>query len=431
MAAVSQEFPYGADTEVQHTKRDDGVHVFLFTHHPRLRPAPRPPGRPKSINPAAEVRRLIEMVRSGNFADEAALGDAIGWSARKVADRRREAMAGGLIAPEEWRQRVAFPGLRKLPIVTTERAQSVVEVIRSETFATQTAIGLHLGLSSPDITNLKSQAVEDGLITLKEWDRHMEAARGKATSPPTDRGSDQASGVTPPTPLTPPTPPTPPTQQEQPTTIAPAVGIVIDATGCTPERAQGCLDALRASGWGPAAAPEPLPETAPDGTPVAAPSGPESANTAALDGLEGVPAAPTVLTAHTDGACSGNPGPGGWAVVFSRDGVVIDEASGGCGGWTTNNRAELMAVLEAVRRAPASASLEIVTDSRNVIGWLEGGWKRREPPIAALCREIDAARAARTASAGGSVTFWHVMGHQGDVLNERADKLATGAIRRG
>ena len=91
---------------------------------------------------------------------------------------------------------------------------------------------------------------------------------------------------------------------------------------------------------------------------------------------------------------------------------------------------ELQAALEAVQRAPAGACLEIVTDSRNVIGWLSGGWKCKEPAIAALCGEIDAARAARAASAGGSVAFRHVMGHQGNVLNERADKLATGAVRR-
>jgi ribonuclease HI len=404
MAAVSQEFPYGADTEVQHTKRDDGVHVFLYTHHPRLRPAPRPPGRPKSIDPAAEVRRLVEVVRSGNFADEAALGDAIGWGLWKVADRRREAMAGGLITRDEWLGHVAFLCPQRRAVMTPANAQSVVQLVQGETFATQTAIGLHLGLSSAAITRLKADAIKGGLITKAAWRQHLLAAReGSAATNTTETASP----------------------------VDPAARIVIGATGCTPEQAQGCLDALSAGGWRPAAAPAPSPEAAPEGAPVATPSGPESAPVATPSGPEGAPAAPTVLTAHTDGACSGNPGPGGWAVVFSRDGVVIDEASGGCGGWTTNNRAELMAVLEAVRRAPASASLEIVTDSRNVIGWLEGGWKRREPPIAALCEEIDAARAARTASAGGSVTFRHVMGHQGDALNERADRLATGARRRG
>ena len=160
--------------------------------------------------------------------------------------------------------------------------------------------------------------------------------------------------------------------------------------------------------------------------PDAAPQWPQTAPLKAA--LANAPAG-AVLTAHTDGACSGNPGPGGWSAVFSVGGVVIAEASGS-EGRTTNNRMELQGALEAVRRAPAGVALEIVTDSRNVIGWLSGGWKRKEPAIAALCGEFDAARAARVAVGGASVAFRHVMGHQGNALNERADKLATGAVKR-
>jgi ribonuclease HI len=127
------------------------------------------------------------------------------------------------------------------------------------------------------------------------------------------------------------------------------------------------------------------------------------------------------LVANTDGACSGNPGPGGWAVVFSQGGTVLDELRGGALA-TTNNRMELTAVREALRQAPADVAVEVVTDSQNVIGWLSKGWKRNDPEIVAICREIDPLLAAR------KVTFRWVKGHNGDPLNERVDRLAVAAI---
>jgi ribonuclease HI len=87
--------------------------------------------------------------------------------------------------------------------------------------------------------------------------------------------------------------------------------------------------------------------------------------------------------------------------VFSFNGSVVGEFSGSEPG-TKNNRMELTAVREAIRRAPAWASLEIVTDSRNVIDWLAEGWKRNEPTIVSLCREIDALRAERLAARRGA-----------------------------
>jgi ribonuclease HI len=75
--------------------------------------------------------------------------------------------------------------------------------------------------------------------------------------------------------------------------------------------------------------------------------------------------------------------------------------------------------------------LEIVTDSKLVIGWLSQGFKRNEPSIAALCAEIDTLRAGRGFALDdptGGVAFTYVRGHQGDKFNERADKLANEAI---
>jgi ribonuclease HI len=83
---------------------------------------------------------------------------------------------------------------------------------------------------------------------------------------------------------------------------------------------------------------------------------------------------------------------------------------------------ELTAVREALRLAPAGVAMEIITDSKNVIGWLSQGWKRKEATIAALCREIDPLLALRPC------VFRWVRGHKGDALNERVDKLAVAAI---
>jgi ribonuclease HI len=192
--------------------------------------------------------------------------------------------------------------------------------------------------------------------------------------------------------------------------LHPHTGIIAELTGCTPKQAQAALDALIGKGWAP-----------PCTAAVA-----EAAEPAARSAAEDQPAK-GVLTAHTDGACSGNPGPGGWAVVFSRSGNVVGECSGAAAA-TTSNRMELVAVLEALRRAPKGSRLEIHTDSRNVVGWLAEGWKRNNATLAALCREIDSLIAKR--SPAGAVSFHHVRGHRGDARNERADRLATAAIEK-
>ena len=128
------------------------------------------------------------------------------------------------------------------------------------------------------------------------------------------------------------------------------------------------------------------------------------------------------VTAYTDGACSGNPGPGGWGAVLMC-GKYEREISGG-ERETTNNRMELKAVLEVVRALNAPCELFVCTDSQNVIGWLSKGWKRKNPAIRALCQEIEAA----LKEGSHAIAFEHVKGHSGDPLNERADALAVAAI---
>ncbi|CAN5902452.1 hypothetical protein BH23ACT2_BH23ACT2_27750 [soil metagenome] len=131
------------------------------------------------------------------------------------------------------------------------------------------------------------------------------------------------------------------------------------------------------------------------------------------------------LRVYTDGACSGNPGPGGWAWASSPD----HAASGGDPA-TTNNRMELMAVLRAIDDNPGRP-LVVVMDSTYVkdglerwsVNWVRNGWvtKGRQPvKNRELWEPLIAARDAR----GGQVTFEWVKGHSGDVMNDLVDRLA-------
>ena len=142
------------------------------------------------------------------------------------------------------------------------------------------------------------------------------------------------------------------------------------------------------------------------------------------------------LFAYTDGACSGNPGPGGWGVVLEavEDGAVVRrrELSGG-EGRTTNNRMELMAAIMALEALGRPSEITLVTDSNylkdGITGWIHGwkrnGWKTAaKKPVknAELWQRLDAA-AARHA-----VRWEWVKGHAGHPQNERADALARAEI---
>jgi ribonuclease HI len=129
----------------------------------------------------------------------------------------------------------------------------------------------------------------------------------------------------------------------------------------------------------------------------------------------------------TDGACSGNPGPGGWGAVLRFNGK-IKELSGGEAA-TTNNRMELMAAIEALNALKEPCAVELHTDSNYVKdgigGWIEGwkrnGWKTAaKQPVknAELWQALDDARKRH------KVTWHWVKGHAGHPENERADELA-------
>jgi ribonuclease HI len=140
----------------------------------------------------------------------------------------------------------------------------------------------------------------------------------------------------------------------------------------------------------------------------------------------------TRIIAYTDGACSGNPGPGGWgALLIARDGDAVlreRELSGGEPD-TTNNRMELLAAINALETLSRPSEVTVITDSAYVKGgvtqwihsWKRNGWKtstRKPVKNEDLWRRLDDAQARH------DVRWEWVKGHAGHPENERADALA-------
>lgn len=133
----------------------------------------------------------------------------------------------------------------------------------------------------------------------------------------------------------------------------------------------------------------------------------------------------------TDGACSGNPGPGGWAAIL-RSGTAEKEISGGEVA-TTNNRMELLAVINGLRALKTSSKVTVHTDSRYVMDgattwlkrWKTNGWKTSDKkPV----RNDDLWRELEDASSRHEIDWRWIRGHADHVENERADALARAAI---
>lgn len=133
------------------------------------------------------------------------------------------------------------------------------------------------------------------------------------------------------------------------------------------------------------------------------------------------------ITIYTDGACSGNPGPGGWGAILKYNDLQ-KELNGGAAD-TTNNRMELMAAISALQSLKEPCQVDLFTDSvyvrdgisKWIEGWKRNGWRTAaKAPVknAELWQELDAARKNH------KVTWHWVKGHAGHPENERADELA-------
>ena len=130
---------------------------------------------------------------------------------------------------------------------------------------------------------------------------------------------------------------------------------------------------------------------------------------------------------HTDGACSGNPGPGGWGAVLQYNGTV-KELKGGAK-LTTNNQMELTAAIEALNALKRPCTVELHTDSQYVKnglnswihGWKKNGWRTSDKkPV----KNVELWQALDAAVSRHKINWHWVKGHAGDEMNERADALA-------
>ena len=141
-----------------------------------------------------------------------------------------------------------------------------------------------------------------------------------------------------------------------------------------------------------------------------------------------------LVTIYTDGACSGNPGPGGWGVILSYKGHK-KELSGG-ERQTTNNRMELTAVIEGLSALTRPCRVNVVTDSKYVVDAITLGWARKWRAQGWMRNKKEKAlnpdlwEALLNLLDRHEVTFTWVKGHAGHPENERCDALAVAAIAR-
>ena len=138
------------------------------------------------------------------------------------------------------------------------------------------------------------------------------------------------------------------------------------------------------------------------------------------------------ISIWTDGACSGNPGPGGWGAILTY-GTRHKELSGGDPA-TTNNRMELMAAIQALEALTRPCDVDLYTDSAYLkggitswlAGWKRNGWKTADRK---LVKNIELWQRLEAAAAPHKIQWHWVKGHANDEMNERADELARTGMR--
>jgi len=136
---------------------------------------------------------------------------------------------------------------------------------------------------------------------------------------------------------------------------------------------------------------------------------------------------------YSDGACKGNPGPGGWAFVLQhpKSGKMLEHF--GSAPDTTNNRMELFAVIEGLKTLTKSSQVEVVSDSKYVLQgledwmpkWKRNGWRRKEKNSWKPVKNADLWQELDRLTSFHELTFLYVPGHSGHPFNERCDELAS------
>ena len=152
------------------------------------------------------------------------------------------------------------------------------------------------------------------------------------------------------------------------------------------------------------------------------------------------PSAATIpeVQLFADGACSGNPGPGGWAFILRHVKSGKEREASGGERESTNNRMELTAVIRGLEALTRPAVIELVTDSiyvgKGLTEWLPkwkaNGWRRHENGHWAEVKNEDLWRQLDELLARHRLSFTHIRGHSGHVENERCDVLAVAAYQR-
>jgi len=146
----------------------------------------------------------------------------------------------------------------------------------------------------------------------------------------------------------------------------------------------------------------------------------------------------TEVRLFADGACSGNPGPGGWAFILRHPSSGKELERSGGERDTTNNRMELTAVIRGLEAIKRSTSIELITDSvyvgKGLSEWLPkwkaNGWRRREGNRLKEIKNEDLWRLLDELLAKHTLRFTHVRGHSGHTENERCDTLAVAAYQK-
>jgi ribonuclease HI len=145
-----------------------------------------------------------------------------------------------------------------------------------------------------------------------------------------------------------------------------------------------------------------------------------------------------VVRLFTDGACSGNPGPGGWAFILQHPASGKSRDSSGAEPMTTNNRMELMGVIEGLASLKRPCEVELVTDSQYVAkgisewlpNWKRQGWQRKEKGQLKPVANVDLWKKVDSLMSVHKVRVTHVLGHRGHPENEACDRMAVDAYKK-
>jgi ribonuclease HI len=140
----------------------------------------------------------------------------------------------------------------------------------------------------------------------------------------------------------------------------------------------------------------------------------------------------------TDGACSGNPGPGGWAFILRHPKTDTELRKSGGEAFTTNNRMELTAVIEGLKALKRKTSVRVYTDSQYVTkgmsewveGWIRKNWRRGQKPNDEPVKNVDLWKTLVAQCEAHTVAFEFVRGHAGHEENEACDRMAVEAANK-